>query len=181
MPYRSVIFIDDDPSIRTLAERTTRHLDCEFLFYERMLDVCDQIEVIKPKLVVIDMSMTNMDDEYDENAGLNVSQYLRQKFGNTFPILVLTGHESASLISKCLYSGADDYFVKSHEFSGLMRRIASWLVMDYSKDGGEKRREVAARALDKLVAEHGLLTVKEWRKVALRTLGPRDAAALPLN
>lgn len=167
MACKNVVFIDDDPTVRVFAEKTTKYLDFEFTFHEKISDALEEIESLKPKLVVVDMSMSNLEDEYEEFAGIEITEYLRSNFHNDFPILILTGHDNADLISKCLRSGADDYFVKSHEFSGLIKRIASWLVIDYSSSSSQKKRDVAARALEKLVLEKGLLNTREWRKVVM--------------
>ena len=168
MPHRNVIFVDDDPTVELFAERTSDWLDCNFVFYRRISDANKDIAKLKPKLVVLDMCMTNLDNNYTDSAGLQISEHLREEYGNQFPIMVLTGHESPELISSCLRSGADDYCVKTHDFVDLMKRIASWLVIDYTSGDEHKMRLTSADALDHLVANQGLLTVKEWRKIAMK-------------
>lgn len=168
MPTKKVVFIDDDPSMKTLASRTSDRLDCEFLFFERIADVIACISWIEPKLVVLDLMMTNLDGDYDDLAGVKISAELRRQFGDRFPILILTGTDRPSLISKCLRSGADDYYVKSHDFTGLIKRIAAWLVVAYNETDAQHERAAAANVLDQLVAKKGLLTVREWREVARR-------------
>lgn len=167
MPTKNVIFVDDDTTSKYLASRTSDRLDCNFLFFERATDVFDSIEIIKPKLVVLDLAMTDMDGIYDEKAGVQVCGAIRERYGEQFPILILTGMESAELIGECLHAGADDYYLKGHVFTGLVKRIAAWLVVDYQAGDPKKEREIAASVLDKLVATRGLLTVKEWRRVAM--------------
>lgn len=166
MPTKNVIFIDDDPSTKVLASRTSDRLDCEFLFFEQISDVLTCISWIKPKLIVLDLMMANLEGDYDERAGIKISAEIRRQFGDRFPILILTGTDRPSLIAECLRGGADDYYVKSHDFTGLIKRIAAWLVVAYNEADAQHEREAAANVLDHLVAKKGLLTVREWREVA---------------
>lgn len=167
MATNNVIFIDDDPATKSLASKTGVRLDCEFLFFERATDVFACIDWLDPKLVVLDLMMTNLSDDYDERAGIQISTAIREHFGDRFPILILTGTENPRIISECLRGGADDYYAKSHDFNRLIKRIAAWLVVDYAKTDAKQEREIAANALEKLVAQKGLLTVNEWRDVAM--------------
>ena len=170
MPIRTVLFIDDDPSIQHFASKTADYMAYEFLFYERAVDALEFVEQETPDLVVIDLSMTDMAGDFDRKAGIEVTKSLRQRYGDLFPILVLTGNETPALISECLRAGADDYYVKSHEFSGLLRRIAAWLVVEYDNQSAVKVRTAVANALDKLVEQKALLTIKEWRRVAMHSI-----------
>lgn len=163
---KKVIFVDDDPSTKTLASRTSDRLDCEFLFFERISDVFDCITWLKPRLVVLDLMMTNLEGDYDERAGIEISTEIRKQLGDQFPILILTGSDRPNLIAECLRGGADDYYVKSHDFTGLIKRIAAWLVVAYNETDAQHERVAAADVLDLLVAQKGLLTVREWRQVA---------------
>ncbi|MEM8812061.1 MAG: response regulator [Pseudomonadota bacterium] len=170
MATKNVIFIDDDPTTRYLATRTSNRLNCDFLFFERITDVMESIGSIGPKLMIIDLMMTNLDGVFDPRAGIQIAAAIRQGHGNKFPIVILTGSEDPALISDCLRSGADDYFVKGEDFVALLKRVAAWLVVDYRNSNPEGEREAAANVLDKLVARQGVLTVREWRQVALTAI-----------
>jgi len=147
MPSKNVIIIDDDPSTKLVARRVSKRLDCEFLFFEKATQVLSNIGWIKPKLVVLDLMMTNMQGVFDDSAGIQIAKELRTRFGNLFPILILTGSENPKLITECLQAGADDHYVKSHDFTGLIKRIAAWLVVDYRTSDAQRERDIAANAM----------------------------------
>jgi len=167
MPSKTIVFIDDDPGSKVVARRASGRLDCELLFFERASDVFDSIGTLDPKLVVLDMAMVNLDGVYGHQAGLEISAALRETYGDRFPILILTGMESPSLICQCLRKGADDYFVKSVELTGLVKRMAAWLVVDYSARDPKSERENAADALQALVDKRGDMETDEWRQIAM--------------
>lgn len=175
MPGKTIVFIDDDPGSKVVARRASGRLDCELLFFERASDVFDSIGTIDPKLVVLDMAMVNLDGVYGHQAGLEISAALREAYGDRFPILILTGMESPTLICQCLRQGADDYFVKSVELTGLVKRMAAWLVVDYSARDPKSEREAAADALQALVDKRGDLETEEWRQVASSKLSSDQA------
>ena len=170
MSTKKIVFIDDDPTSKIMARRASGRLDCEFLFFERALDVLDNLDMIDPKLVVLDLAMTDMNGIYDQKAGITVSRILRQRYGDRFPILILTGMENPQLICECLRGGADDYYVKSHKFSGIVKRIAAWLVVDYLAGDPAQQRENAADALENPAAGQAVRSVGEWRQVAMREI-----------
>lgn len=153
MPSNNVIIIDDDPSTKLVARRVSKRLDCEFLFFEKVTQVLSNIGWIKPKLVVLDLMMTNMQGVFDDSAGIQIAKELRARFGNLFPILILTGSENPKLITECLQAGADDHYVKSHDFTGLIKRIAAWLVVDYRTSDAQRERDIAAHALKNVTIE----------------------------
>ena len=178
MTRNTIVFIDDDPDWKTQASRASGRLDCECLFFERATDVIDSIDAINPKLIVLDLAMVNLDGVYCHNAGIEISATLRKTFGDRFPILVLTGTENPELICECLQNGADDYFVKGDRITGLVKRIAAWLVVDYAAANPRQEREATASALEILVAKHGNGAVRDWRKIVMAAISRRDAAPL---
>lgn len=178
---KSVIFIDDDPSIKCLASRAGKRLGCEFLFFERALDVFASIDWINPNLIVLDLSMTDLEGDHDAHAGIRITEEIRRQFGGRFPILILTGSETPKLILDCLRGGADDYYAKSHDLTGLIKRIAAWLVVDYSRTDAKQERETAANALETLVSQKGLLTVREWRNVAMVEISQNEGTGMPVG
>lgn len=170
MPSKTIIFIDDDPGSRVIARRASGRLDCELLFVEHASDVFETLGAIDPKLVVLDMAMVDLDGVYGHQAGLKISVAIRETYGDRFPILILTGLESPGLICECLRHGADDYFVKSVALTGLVKRIAAWLVVDYTAGDPKQKREAAADALTTLVETQGHLEIDEWRRITLSKL-----------
>lgn len=181
MPSKTIVFIDDDPGSKVVARRASGRLDCELLFFERASNVFDSIGTIDPKLVVLDMAMVNLDGVYGHQAGLEISAALRERYGDRFPILILTGMENPTLICQCLRQGADDYFVKSVELTGLVKRMAAWLVVDYSAGNPKLEREAVANALEALVDKQGDLEAEEWRRITRSKLSGDQAGASGIN
>jgi len=176
MSTKTVLFVDDDPFSRDIAQRAIGRLDCQYLFFQTICEVFDNIDMIEPKLVVLDLGMTGLDGVYDSQAGIEINLALRCQYRNRFPILILTGTDDPEIICKCLRSGADDYYSKSHDMTGLVKRIAAWLVVDYSAGHPQRKREATADQIEKHAATHGIVTAKDWRQVAMAQTSRNPAA-----
>lgn len=136
-------------------------------FFESIEDALPNIPAISPSLLVLDLAMNNLQGNFDDLAGMQITEYMRKTYGDQFPILILTGREESDVICDCLKRGADDYCLKAEDMNALTSRIDAWLEMDYRDEQVKRKRHAAARALDRLVLQRRILTMSEWRNTAM--------------
>ncbi|MBI1876667.1 MAG: response regulator, partial [Chloroflexi bacterium] len=114
------IFVVDDDSINLrLTTTILKHAGYEVSTAQNGLEVLQQIEQIRPDLLVLDLEMPDMD-------GYEVCSRLRSmpNFAH-LPILMLTGADSLEEKVKGFEVGADDYLVKPFQRIELEARVKS--------------------------------------------------------
>ncbi|MDX2216786.1 MAG: response regulator transcription factor [Oculatellaceae cyanobacterium bins.114] len=77
----------------------------------------DQIEVLKPDVLLIDILMPGMD-------GITATQIIRQRFPDT-KVIVLSGHDDERYLSNALRAGAKGYLLKNTAAEDLANTIRS--------------------------------------------------------
>lgn len=68
-------------------------------------DALDLYQEFDPELVLLDISMPEMD-------GFAVSKAIREQFPEWVPIVFLSSHEEPEMIAKAIDAGGDDYLIK---------------------------------------------------------------------
>jgi signal transduction histidine kinase len=71
-----------------------------------------------PDVAIVDLEMPNI-------GGLAVIARLKQLFGNTIHVMVLTGHDDEQRRSDAFEAGADDFVVKPVPMTELRRRVSA--------------------------------------------------------
>jgi signal transduction histidine kinase len=71
-----------------------------------------------PDVAIVDLEMPNI-------GGLAVITQLKQLFGNTIHVMVLTGHDDEQRRSDAFEAGADDFVVKPVPMTELRRRVSA--------------------------------------------------------
>jgi FixJ family two-component response regulator len=110
-----VAVIDDDRSVRRALCRLLRAADLEAIAYESAAEFLETLKVRVPDCLVLDLQMPGM-------SGLELQQHLAE-ISVTLPIVVITGHDDATIRSMCMAAGASTYLSKPIDESELLAAI----------------------------------------------------------
>jgi two-component system nitrate/nitrite response regulator NarL len=128
-----ILIVDDDPAMRELVScvlGSAGYATIEVSSGEHAMVMAGEHE---PALVVLDVRLPGV-------SGYEVCRQLRERFGQTLPIVFLTGDrtDSHDLVAG-LMIGADDYVVKpfnAEEFVARVRRLLVRSETPQAKNGG---------------------------------------------
>jgi diguanylate cyclase (GGDEF)-like protein len=110
-----VLLIDDDPLVGAAIITTLKAHHHVVDQVEDGQTGLDMVEMWSYDLILLDVGLPKLD-------GMEVCRRLRQQ-GCTFPILMLTAHDTSAEIVRGLDAGADDYLVKPWDEDQLLARI----------------------------------------------------------
>jgi two-component system KDP operon response regulator KdpE len=110
--------IDDDPALLRLAELSLTKEGYHFVHAEHGLDGLRAFERERPALVLLDISMPQLD-------GWETCRLIRAV--STVPIIIVTGRDDEADKARGLDLGADDYLTKPFGFVELHARIRAAL------------------------------------------------------
>src|SRR5207245_11743902 len=117
---RKILIVDDDTDLRdTLVEQLSLHDEFEASAVDTGAKGASAAKANSPDLVLMDVGLPDTD-------GREVVRSLR-KGGFKAPIIMLTGHDTASDTILGLESGANDYVAKPFRFAVLLARIRAQL------------------------------------------------------
>jgi two-component system response regulator DevR len=112
----SVFIVEDSALIRNrIIDDINAMGDFDVVgFAESQEDAIESIEALRPQVVVTDLRLK-------EGSGIEVVRQVRAKRSRAPPrIFVLTNYASPEYRQKCLLSGADDFFDKSHNYGRFL-------------------------------------------------------------
>ena len=116
---RQVIVCDDDKDIREFLNILLRQAGYEPLMACDMYDVRYLIKNERPRLLLLDICMPELD-------GFEIAECLRSH-GNPLPIIFMTAYGDRFGRSECSTAGAVGYFTKPLDTDALLRRIETVL------------------------------------------------------
>ncbi len=129
-PARSVLLVEDDPSIRDYLELGLGYEGYRVLWAASGGDALDLFARERPDVVILDVGLPGLD-------GFAVLGAIRSR-GAT-PVLMLTARDGVEDRIRGLTGGADDYLVKPFHFGELVARVQA--VLRRSKlDAGRELR-----------------------------------------
>ena len=110
-----VLFLDDEPDVLRAFERLlSKHLDgTEILVSEHPVDALVRIGAEKPRVVIFDIYMPDMD-------GYEFCRRLRDSHGDDLRLIAISGHSSPEVEEKILAAGADQFFEKTDAVEKLV-------------------------------------------------------------
>lgn len=111
---RTVLIVDDEPSMRTALSETVRRMGYQVRGAIDGADAIEQVERIKPWLVVTDLKMPRIN-------GLELVKALKQKAPNTF-IILMTAYGTVETAVEAMKCGANDYILKPFS-TDLLERV----------------------------------------------------------
>ena len=114
---QKVLIVDDEPAVRTIAERILRRPDRVFFHAANGAEALDLAFAEKPDIIILDYTMP-------EKNGIEVTKELRSNpFTAHVPIVMVTGTTDLELRLEMLRAGADDCIAKPFEPKELAARV----------------------------------------------------------
>jgi FixJ family two-component response regulator len=135
---RMVLIVDDEPSMRTALSETVRRLGYQVRGAIDGVDAIEQIERIKPWLVVTDLKMPRL-------TGLELVKAIKQKSPQTF-IVLMTAYGTVETAVEAMKYGANDYLLKPFS-TDLLERVILNLQATTATDEQEGPATLEARAI----------------------------------
>ncbi len=135
---RTVLIVDDEPSMRTALSETVRRMGYQVRGAIDGADAIEQVERVKPWLVVTDLKMPRIN-------GLELVKALKQKAPNTF-IILMTAYGTVETAVEAMKFGANDYILKPFS-TDLLERVILNLQASTEPDGQDAPATLEARAL----------------------------------
>jgi DNA-binding NtrC family response regulator len=135
---RMVLIVDDEPSMRTALSETVRRLGYQVRGAIDGVDAIEQIERIKPWLVVTDLKMPRL-------TGLELVKAIKQKSPQTF-IVLMTAFGTVETAVEAMKYGANDYLLKPFS-TDLLERVILNLQATTATDEQEGPATLEARAI----------------------------------
>lgn len=118
---RSVLVVDDSPTIRGFARLLLRSLDVKVVEAEDGAKALAAARANAPTLVLADVNMPVMD-------GLALTRELRKDRAlKEVPVLLLTGEKSEELQKKGREAGANELLTKPLQAAELHAAVRRWL------------------------------------------------------
>lgn len=117
MPSKTVLVIDDDAVMLKIIEETLKENEFSVVTATDGLDGLDLVRTINPDAVILDRNMPGL-------SGDETLKILKDDPDTkNIPVVMLTGQNSISEVSKCLEMGARDYIVKPFDANNLIVRL----------------------------------------------------------
>lgn len=135
---RTVLIVDDEPSMRTALSETVRRLGYHVRGAIDGADAIEQVERLKPWLVVTDLKMPRV-------TGLELVKAIKQKAPQTF-IILMTAYGTVETAVEAMKCGANDYILKPFS-TDLLERVILNLQATTVSDAQESTMPAEARAI----------------------------------
>jgi two-component system chemotaxis response regulator CheY len=119
---RTVLIVDDSPTIRGFAKIFLRPLQVEIAEAEEGQQALDLVRANPPALAIVDINMPGMD-------GLTLLRELRadpRPEISGMPVVLLTGDRSEQIREKGLQAGANDFIgkpIKGPELQAVVKKL----------------------------------------------------------
>jgi adenylate cyclase len=147
---RRVVVIDDSPLACNLVDEGLTMLGYEVFTFTAPLAALEQLEALKPAIVLTDLDMPGLDGE-------EVCRRVKRGGARGVPVVILTANDAEAQRVQGLRAGADDYVHKGASMEELSARIES--ILRRTGETDRMRRLFARYTSDAVVDE--LLRVGE--------------------
>jgi DNA-binding NarL/FixJ family response regulator len=154
----TVLVVDDDEGCRTLIVQLLERIGCTVVEAASGDEALVLAKANRPALVLLDIGIPGV-------TGYEVCHELRESYGNTLPVVFVSGSrvESQDLVAGLLI-GADDYIVKPFDGDELIARVRRLLVRNSDTGRHTDRRKRRS-------ASTGSLTTREREVLRLLAQG----------
>ncbi|MBF9041834.1 response regulator [Rhodobacterales bacterium HKCCE4037] len=115
MTQGPVLFVDDEPDLRTAAEQTLALADLSALPCETAAAALDHVSTAFPGILVTDIRMPGMDGTALMKAALERDPDL--------PVILVTGHADVDLAVRSMQAGAYDFIEKPYDPARLVEVV----------------------------------------------------------
>jgi DNA-binding response OmpR family regulator len=121
MPDRTVLVVEDDPSIRKLLTLTLKRDGYASMEATSVSSAMDAVRRQKPDLVLLDVNLPG-------GTGFDVLRMLREiHSGAELPVIILSALSQENNVVRGLQLGAQDYLTKPFGLSELSQRVKQHL------------------------------------------------------
>lgn len=135
---RVVLIVDDEPSMRTALSETVCRLGYQVKGAVDGADAIEQVERMKPWLVVTDLKMPRLN-------GLDLVKAIKQKAPHTY-IVLMTAYGTVETAVEAMKCGANDYILKPFS-TDLLERVILNLQATTATDEQDAPATTEARAI----------------------------------
>ena len=111
-----ILIVDDNANMRTTLADILEEKGYEVVESGDGKEALDKVNIEKPDIVLLDTRMPSLD-------GYEVCKRIKKIEGLTVGVVIYTGYVDAVDAGKARESGADDYVVKTSDFSLLLQAI----------------------------------------------------------
>jgi DNA-binding NtrC family response regulator len=118
-PAARILVVDDDPTIRKIVSDRFRALGHEMSVAADGVEALEQLDVVNPQLMVLDLRMPNLD-------GFGVLKALREREQRP-EVIVITAHGSIEAAVQAVQLGAADFIQKPFDNAHLQHVVARTL------------------------------------------------------
>ncbi len=125
-PY--ILSLDDDPDFNRLLKVVFKKEGIKLITTTSVESFIIQLKQQRPVLCLLDINL-----EMGQGAGFSLLQALRNKFGLTVPVIILSRRKDDQDISRALELGANDYISKPIDDDFLIHKINHYLKHDNIK------------------------------------------------
>ena len=115
MSERDVLIVDDDPDMIETMQLVLAHAGYTCRTASNGVEALEQVAAQRPGVVLLDMLMPIMN-------GWDTAHELRERYGRTVPIIVVTASEHAS--RRAAEADADGVLAKPFDIDDLRRIVA---------------------------------------------------------
>lgn len=119
-----ILIAEDNLVNKIVYEQILNQMKFTYKIVSDGIEAVDSFKSLKPNLIIMDVSMPNMN-------GLDATVKIRQIEQDTAqhtPIIGATAHAMAGDMEKCLDAGMDDYLPKPISPKKLAQKIENWLI-----------------------------------------------------
>ncbi|MCF8005756.1 MAG: EAL domain-containing protein [Chromatiaceae bacterium] len=112
-----ILLVDDDPGIRLLIQHGLTRAGYQVTEASNGLEALECFETAKPHLMLIDVSMPELD-------GFETVAAIRQREGGEIiPLVMVTGSDDNESVTKAFHAGATDFITKPINLPILTQRV----------------------------------------------------------
>ncbi|MBK5939301.1 EAL domain-containing response regulator [Halochromatium roseum] len=112
-----ILLVDDDPGIRLLIQHGLTRAGYQVTEASNGLEALECFETAKPDLMLIDVSMPELD-------GFETVAAIRQREGGEMiPLVMVTGSDDNESVTKAFHAGATDFITKPINLPILTQRV----------------------------------------------------------
>jgi two-component system OmpR family response regulator len=154
MSGERLLLVDDEDNLRSMLEAALRHSGFDVHAVDSGRAALDQVGVIEPDLVVLDIMLPDID-------GLDVCRRWRQE-GRRTPVVFLTARDGTDDKVRGLTTGGDDYLVKPFSLEELVARIQAVL-----RRAGTARADAVLRCADLVLDDDAHRVTRSGDEIAL--------------
>lgn len=168
-PKFTLLFVDDEPAVLSLLERTFFDEDYQTYKASHGREALNLLKEVRIDAALLDLRMPGMD-------GLTLLKDIRASYPDVM-VMMLTGHGGVREAVEAIKLGASDFLEKPISPEGLRARVAQfhqiWALREENR--GLRARMASQDCLDRLVGQSDAM--HRLRKT-ITDLGPSDVSVL---